>query len=128
MLGLLTIPALLRVWWLIATDYSEKWLSGTYMLHEQGVRATLILRPDGSFHEDVLGEITQTADGSWRRIGEGGVDFTGLLALPGAKTYAQEFPNHLSGTSKDQDYCGHFERVLGVFPELHINANPPGPT
>jgi hypothetical protein len=125
----LLLVALFVGWWTIASNYDYSALAGTYMFRQRDMSATLTLRRDGTFHQELrTGSGLQTADGTWHRIGEGGVEFSlGFLRVPGAKKYREEFPDHLDGTSEDDQYFGHFEKVLGIYPILKLNANPPAP-
>jgi hypothetical protein len=65
-------------------DYGDGVASGTYEARSDGQRTTLVLRPDHTFHQTrVNSGVPQQADGTWRRIGEGGLVFSGpILALP----------------------------------------------
>ena len=117
------------VWWVIASNYDYGALAGTYKFQENGTSSTLILRPDKSFHEEIssAGKI-QTADGKWRRIGEGGVCFSiEFLRVPGARTAIEEFPDSDKSDINANNFYGRFEKIMGVYPELKLNANPPGP-
>jgi len=72
-------------WFLVASDYSDAAASGTYRLAYNGMESTLVLQPDHRFRQEVVesGGI-QKADGTWRRVGEGGVAFSReFLTLPG---------------------------------------------
>jgi hypothetical protein len=72
-------------WFVIASDYSDTAASGTYGLVHDGVRSTLVLRPDHSFRQEVSdsGGIRR-AEGTWGRVGEGGVVFSrDFLTFPG---------------------------------------------
>jgi hypothetical protein len=64
-------------WFVIASDYSDTAASGTYRMVHNGVRSTLVLRPDHSFRQEVSdsGGIRR-AEGTWRRVGVGGVVFS----------------------------------------------------
>ena len=72
-------------WFVIASDYSDAAASGTYRLVHNGITSTLVLRPDHSFKQEVsVSNATQRAEGTWRRVGEGGVAFSrDFLTLPG---------------------------------------------
>lgn len=64
-------------------DYGDGVASGTYEALVEGQRTTLLVRPDHTFHQTrVSGGVSAEADGTWRRIGEGGLVFSGMLALP----------------------------------------------
>jgi hypothetical protein len=72
-------------WFVVASDYSDAAASGTYRLGYKGMRSTLVLRPDHSFGQEVSDSSgIQRAEGTWRRVGEGGVAFSrDFLTLPG---------------------------------------------
>lgn len=65
------------IWWVVSSDYSDSALSGTYRLSQGGQESTLILRPNHSFQQELsqAGK-TERAEGTWRRIGEGGLAFS----------------------------------------------------
>ena len=68
-------------------DYGDGVASGTYEALAEGQRATLVLRPDHTFHQTrVRNGATVQGDGTWRKIGEGGLVLSGsVLALPGQR-------------------------------------------
>jgi hypothetical protein len=116
-------------WYYVAANYDYGALAGTYSFHGDDVSSTLLLRSDRSFHQEVLerGQ-RKVADGSWRRIGESGVNFSKeFLRLPGAKTFTEEFGMSY-GNENDSEFYGNFEKIAGLYPILKINSNPPGPT
>jgi hypothetical protein len=124
------VIALVIGWYCIAANYDYGALAGTYTFSGDSETSKLILKSDRTFQQELRhdGKL-ETATGTWHRIGEGGVDFSiGFLRIPGAKPYREEFPDHLDGTSADDQYYGHVEKVMGIYPELKLNANPPGPT
>jgi hypothetical protein len=113
----------------VASDYDYGALAGTYSFDENGVASTLVLRPDRSFHQEVVrrGQ-REVADGNWRRSGMAGVNFSReFLRLPGAKTFTEEFGMSY-GNEDDSEFYGHFDKIVGIYPILNLNANPPGPT
>lgn len=122
--------ALFCLWYSVAANYDYDALAGTYTFNGDGESSTLILKPDRTFQQELrTNRGVDRATGTWRRIGEGGVNFSlGFLRISGAKEYREEFPDHLDGTPEDDEYYGHFEKVLGIYPILKLNANPPGPT
>src|ERR1700689_1230027 len=74
------------IWWFVmASDHSDAAASGTYRLVHNGMKSTLVLQADHSFRQEVSDSSgTQRAEGTWRRVGEGGVVFSrGFLTLPG---------------------------------------------
>ena len=72
-------------WFVASSDYSDAAASGTYRLAHNGVRSTLVLRPDHSFRQQVSDSSgIRRADGTWRRVGEGGIAFSrDFLTFPG---------------------------------------------
>lgn len=72
-------------WFVVASDYSDAAASGTYQWANNGMRSTLVLRPDHSFWQELRDSSgVQNAEGTWRRLGEGGVAFSrDFLTLPG---------------------------------------------
>jgi hypothetical protein len=116
-------------WWWIASNYDYAALAGTYAFHGDGVTSKLVLRPDQTFHQEVTKDgRTSAADGTWHRSGEAGVNFSiEFLRVPGAKTFVEEFGKG-DGSVEDNEFFGDFDKILGIYPTLKINANPPGPT
>jgi hypothetical protein len=84
-LSLLLLAGIGIGWFVIASDYSDAAASGTYRLVHNGMRSTLILLPDHSFRQEVSDSSgIQRAEGTWRRLGAGGVAFSrDFLTLPG---------------------------------------------
>jgi hypothetical protein len=117
-------------WWYVASNYDYSALAGTYTFRQHDVKVTLTLRRDRTFHQELKTQSgSQRADGTWRRIGAGGVVFSlGFLRVPGAKDYREEFPDRTYGTPEDEEYFGHFEKVLGLYTILKLNPDPLGPT
>ncbi len=69
--------AVFLLWYTVASDYGDAVTSGTYHLSQNGETSTLVLKPDHTFRQELSlsGELRR-AEGSWRRIGEGGVVFS----------------------------------------------------
>jgi hypothetical protein len=65
-------------------DYGDGVASGTYEAVIDGQKSILLLRPDHTFHQTrVIGGVSAEANGTWRRIGEGGLVFSGgMLVIP----------------------------------------------
>jgi hypothetical protein len=126
----LLVSVLFVIWWSIASNYDYGALAGTYRLHTRGVSCTLILKADGSFQQGLVTHGARLdSTGSWRRVAMSGVDFSsGFLRFPGAKTSLEEFPDSSPADPDANTFHGHFEKVLGIYTKLNINANPPGPT
>ena len=117
------------IWWFFASNYDYSALAGTYAFYGEGVSSKLVLNEDQSFHQEVTrsGQ-TMTANGTWSRFGEAGVNFSiQFLRVPGAKTFVENFGKGY-GSMEDNEFFGHFEKVLGLYPILKIDGNPPEPT
>ncbi len=109
---------LLDFWYVLATAYDYGDLAGTYVLNQNGDKCTLRLRSDRTFKEELTrsGKV-QTAEGTWRRIGEGGVAFS------------KEFLNLASEerNASGESY-GWFSKELGLFTTLALAPQAGGPT
>jgi hypothetical protein len=83
--SLLLLAGIGICWFVVAFDYSDAAASGTYRLAYKGMRSTLVLRPNHSFGQEVSDPSgIQRAEGTWRRVGEGGVALSqDFLTLPG---------------------------------------------
>ena len=77
--------ALFVLWYTVASDYGDGVTSGTYHLSQNGETSTLVLKPDHTFRQELSrSRELRRAEGSWRRIGEGGVVFSKeFLAVSG---------------------------------------------
>jgi hypothetical protein len=97
-------------WLFFAMDYSDHVVVGTYVMASSGQTCILTLRTDHSFHQErtQMGS-TVTADGVWRRIGEGGLAFSKqFLIMPGQEPGPD-------GTS-----YGRIHKALGLFPSISL--------
>ncbi len=94
-----------------------------------GVTSKLVLKPDQTFHQELTKDgRTSTANGTWHRSGEASVNFSiEFLRIPGAKTFIEDFGQGY-GSTEDNEFFGHFEKILGVYPVLKIDPDPAGPT
>jgi hypothetical protein len=69
--------AVFSVWYWFAADYSYGAVSGAYVYRSDDVTSTLVLKADRSFLQEVrLQGKVQRTQGSWTRVGEGGIDFS----------------------------------------------------
>jgi hypothetical protein len=91
-------------------DYGDHVVIGTYTTTKNAQPCTLILRADHSFHQErTRNGKTETADGEWRRIGEGGLAFSKqFLVMSGQEAGAD-------GTS-----YGEIRKALGLFPSIAL--------
>jgi len=96
------------VWLPFAMDYSDHIVVGKYELVSSGETCTLVLKADHSFHqEQALGGKTSAADGTWRRVGEGGLIFSRqFLVLRGQEP------------SADGTTFADIHKALGLFPSI----------
>ena len=104
-------------WYSIAANYDYGVVSGAYSFRHGNDESTLILRRDRSFQQELKhnGKVEQS-QGTWRRIGEGGVVFS------------KEFLK-LSGqvTRSDGEADGEVRKSLGLFISIAFTPDPGGP-
>ena len=82
---LTAVVIVLCVWGLAAFNYGDDIVVGTYHFDQARVSCKLVLKPDHTFVQELesAGSATR-AQGTWRRVGEGGISFSNaFLALPG---------------------------------------------
>jgi hypothetical protein len=118
--ALIFLPvAVLWIWYMVAADYGYGAVSGTYVLRHDGEQSTLILKKDRSFQQVLSRQgKTESAQGRWRRVGEGGVVFSReFLKLTGQEVRAD---GEADGEVKKQ--------CLGLFPSINFDPTPGGPT
>jgi hypothetical protein len=99
------------LWWILASDYSDKTLSGTYYFSQDGLKSTLILKPDHTFQQELSqsGKMMH-AEGSWRRLGEANIAFSKeFLSVPGQELGADGTP------------YGAFHKTLGFLISLTLS-------
>ena len=80
-LGVIVIFWFGYIW---VADYEDGVASGKYEALADGQRTTLVIRPDHTFYQTRLSRgLSVEGQGTWRRIGEGGLVFSGkMLTLP----------------------------------------------
>ena len=62
------------IWYWFAADYSYSAVSGTYAYQSDGESSVLMLRKDKVFLQERTSHgQTERAQGTWRRVGEGGI-------------------------------------------------------
>lgn len=99
------------LWFVIASDYSDKVVSGTYHLAQNGETSTLILKTDHSFHQELTREgKTEYAEGSWRHLGEGGV----AISKEFLRVFGQE-------PGADGTAYGDVHKALGFLVSLRLS-------
>src|SRR3954466_11303941 len=75
--GAVLLGLLFWAWYCWAADYGYGAVSGTYIFRIDDQWSTLVLSRDRAFRQEVSRSGTvQRAEGSWRRVGEGGVVFS----------------------------------------------------
>jgi hypothetical protein len=113
----LLLLASMWFWYVIASDYSYKALSGNYDLNLNGEDLRLALHEDGTFQQTLDDHgIRKSSTGTWRRIGEGGVVFSSVFFnTPGREAV------------KSGEVYGDFRKVLGLFITIHINHSADDP-
>jgi len=116
--ALILLPiALLDAWYVVAADYDYGALAGTYVFDQNGERCTLHLRSDRTFTEELnhAGAV-QTAEGTWRRIGEAGVSFS--------KEFISVVGEERSATG---EAYGSFDKEFGLLTTLTLAPQFSGP-
>ncbi len=80
----LFVVVILAVGAFYVTDYGDGVLTGTYASDANGQRVSLLIRQDDTFHQiRVINGVRDEFDGTWRRVGEAYVAFSGgMMALP----------------------------------------------
>lgn len=98
------------VWCTAAMNYGDSVAVGKYRFIGNREISTLVLKPDHSFQQDLqIGGIKGHGEGTWRRIGEGGIAFSkGFLAVSGDEPGPD-------GTT----YCD-MHKTLGLFVSLRL--------
>jgi hypothetical protein len=115
--GFLLAVVLFCVWYTVAANYSYGAVSGTYNFRENRETSTLILKEDRSFQQELSsnGKL-ESARGSWRRIGEGGVVFSKeFLRMTGQEVRS------------DGQADGEVKKKFGLFLSIHLSPDPGGP-
>jgi hypothetical protein len=75
--GVLLLLLCCGTWLAVATDYGDSVAVGKYRFAGNGETSTLVLKPDHSFQQDLqIGNTKQHGEGTWRRLGEGGIAFS----------------------------------------------------
>ena len=109
-IGFLLSFACFVIWGTAAMNYGDSVAVGKYRFIGNREISTLVLKPDHSFQQDLqIGDIKGHGEGTWRRIGEGGIAFSkGFLAVSGGEPGPD-------GTT----YCD-MHKTLGLFVSLRI--------
>ncbi len=75
--GVLTSLACFLLWGTAAMNYGDSVAVGTYQFEHDGETSTLVLNTDHTFRQTRrLGSYEQHSQGTWRRVGEGGISFS----------------------------------------------------
>jgi hypothetical protein len=115
--GIVLLLILFLIWYSVAADYSYGSVSGSYSFRINGEESILVLRKDQSFQQEVKSDgRLERSQGTWRRIGEGGVVLSkSFMKLPG-----QEI-------RPDGQVYGVIRKRFGLFPSIVFDPNPGGP-
>jgi hypothetical protein len=107
----------LVAWYCVAANYDYGALAGTYTFRNGNEICALHLYADRTFLENMTthGDM-RIARGTWRRIGEGGMELSGSFLKVSGQQLGPSGENY-----------GHFDKVLGVFPVLTLDPDPGGP-
>jgi hypothetical protein len=98
------------LWWMVASDYSDTVVAGTYHLNQDGEKSTLVLNADHSFQQELTRRVkTDHAHGTWRRLGEGGISFSKEFLI-------------LSGQEREPDGTGFGEihKLFGFWVSIKL--------
>jgi hypothetical protein len=108
--GILLLLLCCGAWLVVATDYGESVAVGKYRFTGNGERSTLVLKSDNTFQQDLqIGSINQHSQGTWHRVGEGGISFSkDFLVVSGDEPSAD-------GTT----FCD-MHKTLGLFLSLQL--------
>jgi hypothetical protein len=100
----------LLAWAVVAMDYGDSVAIGVYRFSRDGESSTLTLRPDHTFHQVLRhGSDERQADGTWRKVGEGGFSFSkDFLVVAGDE------PGPDGTTFSDM------QKLLGLYPSLKL--------
>jgi hypothetical protein len=115
--GILIGVTLLVAWYIVAADYSYGAIAGKYVMRTPGETSTLILRANQTFEQELSrdGKI-QRSNGTWRRVGEGGVVFSKeFLTVEGQER------------RPDGQADGQIRERLGLLPSITFEPQPGGP-
>lgn len=116
--GILLPIVIFWVWYSIAADYGYNTVSGTYSVDNGSEKSTLILNSNHSFQEEVIrGEKSERAQGSWRRVGQGGIVFSNEFL----KIAGQEMRPTGEADAEVK------KRYFGLLPWIQFDPDPGGP-
>jgi hypothetical protein len=108
--SILLLLVLSFIWLVEAMDYGDSVAAGTYHFARGGEASTLVLSPDHTFKQQLTrsGQ-TSHAEGTWRRLGEGGINFSKDFLV-------------VSGDEPEPDGTTFSElrKTLGLFPSLAL--------
>lgn len=115
---ILVLISIWIIWYLEAGDFRDSAVSGTYTIQLGSIASTLVLRPDHSFQQELVGAGTVTRTrGNWRRVSKLGIIcFTkDFQKLPGQEE------------SPDGTTYGYLANWFGVR-SITLAPDPDGPT
>jgi hypothetical protein len=111
----LMLLLLFWAWYMVAADYGYKAVSGTYTFRSNSEGSTLVLQADRTFQQDLIrSRIEKHTQGTWRRIGEGGVVFSPeFLTVDGQ----ERDPNGEAYANVEKGFLWLFVRSINLRPE-----------
>lgn len=108
--GVLVTVICLLGWAVVAMDYGDSVAAGTYDFKRGSESSTLVLDRNHTFRQRRrLGNVEQQAEGTWRRVGEGGISFSKEFLV-------------VTGDEPEPDgttFCD-MHKLLGLFPSLRL--------
>jgi hypothetical protein len=116
--GAILLGLLFWFWYRWAADYGYRAISGTYIFHDNGEQATLVLLESRVFRQELShpGTVEQ-AEGTWRRVGEGGVVFSNEFLKVGGQR-----------VRRDGQTDGQVKKTFGgLFLSIVFNGDKGGP-
>lgn len=104
-------------WYSVAANYSYGAVAGRYTFRLNGYESILVLNDDQTFQQELKGNGSVAhAQGSWRRVGEGGVVFSKEFL----KVSGQD-------TRPDGQIDGEIKKHFGLFLSIVFRPDPGGP-
>jgi hypothetical protein len=109
--GVLVLFACLFMWAVAAIDYGDSVAMGKYRFERNGESSSLELKPDHTFNQTWrLGKNEQHSEGTWHRVGEGGISFS------------KEFlPVTGDEPGPDGESFADMHKTLGLFTSLKLH-------
>lgn len=104
--SLIAVFACFVTWFVLASDYGDHVYIGEYHLFNRLERSRLVLRPNHTFFQELIRDSSkQTAEGTWRSSGLGGIAFSKELLVVSGQDLAGD------GTA-----YGDIKKAFGIIP------------